>query len=198
MIIKQAEFAACCANWQQLPEEALPEIALAGRSNVGKSSLINRMLNRKQLARTSGVPGKTQTLNYYKINGELYFVDFPGYGYAKVSKGERRKWGELIERYLLNRQSFRLLLLLIDIRHPPTRDDCAMYEWVSWHGLPVCVVATKADKISRSQVPKHVKQIRETLKAPGTLPIIPFSSENGTGRDELWETILRAAKPEQN
>lgn len=194
MIIKQAELAATCGNWQQLPDDALPEIALAGRSNVGKSSLINRMLNRKQLARTSAVPGKTQTLNYYRINDELYFVDFPGYGYAKVSKSERMRWGRLIERYLTQREELKLLLLLIDIRHPPTKDDQSMYEWVTYHGLPVCIVATKSDKLSRSRVPQHVKQIRQTLAAPDSVPVIPFSSETGAGRDELWARILEAAK----
>jgi GTP-binding protein len=194
MIIKQAEFAASCANWNQLPEDELPEIALAGRSNVGKSSLINRMLNRKQLARTSSVPGKTRTLNFYRINGELYFVDFPGYGYAKTSRGERRKWGKLIERYLLERKQLKLLLLLIDIRHPPTRDDQAMYEWAVHHGIPVCLVATKADKISRSRQQQHTAQIRKTLQISGEVPVIPFSSETGAGREELWERIAAAAK----
>lgn len=193
MKIKQAEFVTSCATWQQLPDDALPEIALAGRSNVGKSSLINRMLSRKQLARTSGVPGKTQTLNYYKINDVLYFVDFPGYGYAKVSKSERRKWGTLIEKYLLNRTSLKLLLLLIDIRHPPTKDDQAMFVWANHYDIPTVVVATKADKLSKSRVPVHVKQIRQTLEAPASLPIVPFSSETGAGRDELWEMIQAAA-----
>lgn len=196
MKIIQAEFVTSCATWQQLPDDALPEIALAGRSNVGKSSLINRMLSRKQLARTSGVPGKTQTLNYYKINDALYFVDFPGYGYAKVSKSERRKWGILIERYLLNRASLKLLLLLIDIRHPPTGDDRAMYDWASHYGIPIVVVATKADKLSRSRVPVHVGQIRKTLEAPADVPILPFSSETGAGRDELWEVIQAATTGE--
>lgn len=193
MKIQQVEFVTSCATWQQLPDDALPEIALAGRSNVGKSSLINRMLGRKQLARTSGVPGKTQTLNFYKINEALYFVDFPGYGYAKVSKSERRKWGALIERYLLNRSSLRLLLLLIDIRHPPTGDDQTMFAWANHYGIPMAVVATKADKLSRSRVPVHIRQIRETLEAPKDLAIVPFSSETGAGRDELWEVIKTAA-----
>src|SRR5690606_28602029 len=142
MIVRKAELVATCALWKQLPEDDLPEIALAGRSNVGKSSLINRMLNRWQLARTSAVPGKTQTLNFYRINDELYFVDFPGYGYAKASRGERQKWGKLIERYLLERRQLRLLLLLIDIRHPPTALDRMMYEWAAHHRLPLCLVAT--------------------------------------------------------
>lgn len=194
MIIKQAELAATCGSWRQLPDDDLPEVALAGRSNVGKSSLINRMLNRKQLARTSAVPGKTQTLNYYRINGELYFVDFPGYGYAKVSKAERRRWGRLIETYLLERKQLKLLLILIDIRHPPTGDDQMMVEWAFHHGLPVALVATKADKLSRSQVAKHVRQIRQTLEAPETVPLIPFSAQTGAGRDELWEVVLEAVK----
>ena len=193
MIVRKAELVATCALWKQLPEDDLPEIALAGRSNVGKSSLINRMLNRWQLARTSAVPGKTQTLNFYRINDELYFVDFPGYGYAKASRGERQKWGKLIERYLLERRQLRLLLLLIDIRHPPTALDRMMYEWAAHHRLPLCLVATKSDKLSRMQAGKHAAQIRHMLKVPEAVPVIPFSSETGEGRDALWAVILEAA-----
>jgi len=193
VIIRRAELVATCANWQQLPDDDLPEFALAGRSNVGKSSLINRLLNRKQLARTSAVPGKTQTLNFFRVNGELYFVDCPGYGYAKASRGERLKWGRLIERYLLERKQLRLLLVLIDIRHPPTGLDRMMVEWAFHHRLPLCLVATKADKLSRSRVLKHVAEIRHMLKVPDDVPVIPFSSETGEGREALWNIILAAA-----
>ncbi|MCD1258151.1 YihA family ribosome biogenesis GTP-binding protein [Paenibacillus athensensis] len=189
MKVNQAEFIISAVGPGQYPQDALPEIALAGRSNVGKSSLINRMIARKNLARTSSQPGKTQTLNYYRINSDLYFVDLPGYGYAKVSKSERERWGKFIENYLLNREPLRLVLLLVDLRHPPSKDDQAMYDWLSHHDIPLCVVATKADKLPRSQVPKHAKIVRETLGMPKGQPLILFSSEAGLGKDELWALI---------
>jgi GTP-binding protein len=160
---------------------------------VGKSSLINRMLLRRNLARTSSQPGKTQTLNYYRINQALYFVDFPGYGYARVSQTQRQAWGKLAERYLLQRKTLRLVLQLVDLRHPPTADDRNMFAWLSHYEIPVCVVATKADKISRGQIQKHVRIIRETLGMPGHMPLVVFSSETGQGRDELWRIIAQAA-----
>ncbi|PYI52201.1 ribosome biogenesis GTP-binding protein YihA/YsxC [Paenibacillus flagellatus] len=193
MRVTQAEFIISAVGPDQYPADGLPEIALAGRSNVGKSSLINKMIQRKNLARTSSQPGKTQTLNYYRINGELYFVDLPGYGYAKVSKSQREQWGKFIESYLLKRELLRALLLLIDIRHPPTRDDVAMYDWLSHYGIPVCIVATKADKVPRGKWQKHVKVIRETLFVRGGDPIVVFSSETGQGKDELWSLILERA-----
>ena len=193
MKIVQAEYVASAVKPQQYPTDALPEIALAGRSNVGKSSLINRMVNRKNLARTSSRPGKTQTLNFYRVNGQLYFVDLPGYGYAQVSRSMRREWGAFIEQYLLGRQWLKLMLLLVDVRHPPTAGDCAMYEWVKHHGIPVCVVATKADKISRGQWQKHLRIAAQTLDLDPNDPLVLFSSETGAGREELWNRIAQAA-----
>lgn len=194
MKIKQSEFVISAVGPSQYPEDGLPEVSLAGRSNVGKSSLINKMLLRRNLARTSQQPGKTQTLNYYKINDELYFVDFPGYGYARVSKSEREAWGKMIERYLRNRDPLKLVLQLVDMRHPPSADDKRMYEWLSHYEIPMAVVATKADKVSRSQWPKHVKIIRQTLGMPGHEPLVLFSSETGQGRDELWSLIMKSAE----
>jgi len=196
MKIKHTEFVISAVGPSQYPEEGLPEVALAGRSNVGKSSLINKMLLRRNLARTSQQPGKTQTLNYYRINGELlelFFVDFPGYGYARVSKSEREAWGKMIERYLREREPLKLVLHLVDVRHPPTADDVRMYEWLSHYQIPMVVVATKADKISRSQWPKHMKVIRQSLGMPGHVPLVLFSSETGQGREELWSLIAQTA-----
>ncbi len=193
MKIKSSEFVISAVGPKQYPDEGLPEVALAGRSNVGKSSLINRMLLRKNLARTSSQPGKTQQLNYYRINGELFFVDVPGYGYAKVSRTEREAWGRMIENYLMNREPLKLVILLVDLRHPPTALDRSMYDWLSHYGIPLCVVGTKADKLSRSQLPKHAKQVRETLGMPKGQPLVLFSSETGAGRDELWSIIEQAA-----
>lgn len=189
MKVNQAEFVISAVGPNQYPDDALPEIALAGRSNVGKSSLINRMINRKNLARTSSTPGKTQHLNYYRINEELYFVDFPGYGYAKVSKTQRQAWGGMIEKYLLERETLKLILLIIDLRHPPSKDDELMYDWLKHHDLPVCIVATKADKIPKSRWQKHMKIIRDALVLRAGDQLMLFSSEAGIGRDELWEQI---------
>ncbi|GIP54994.1 MULTISPECIES: ribosome biogenesis GTP-binding protein YihA/YsxC [Paenibacillus] len=196
MKITNAEFVISAVGPSQYPEDALPEVALAGRSNVGKSSLINRMINRKNLARTSSTPGKTQHLNYYRINDEVYFVDFPGYGYAKVSKTQREVWGKMIEKYLLERETLRLVLLVIDLRHPPSKDDELMYDWLKHYDLPVCVVATKADKIPKSRWQKHLKVIREALVLRAGDQIIMFSSEEGMGRDELWSAISSFAFPD--
>lgn len=194
MIIRTSEFVISAAGESQFPADGLPEVALAGRSNVGKSSLINRMLLRRNLARTSSQPGKTQTLNYYLINETLYFVDFPGYGYARVSKSQREAWGRLAERYLRDRQPLKLVLQLVDLRHPPTADDRSMFDWLSHYGIPMCVVATKADKLSRNQIPKHAKIARQTLDLPGHVPFIVFSSETGQGRDELWSLIEQSVE----
>lgn len=193
MIIRQAEFVISAVGPKQYPDDGLPEIALAGRSNVGKSSLINRMVGRKNLARTSSVPGKTQTLNYYRINGQMYFVDLPGYGYAQVSKAQRAEWGKFIERYLQERRECKLVLLVVDLRHPPSRDDQAMHDWLKHYSVPHAVVATKADKLSRGRWPKHVKSVRETLGMPAAEPVILFSAETGLGKDELWKTVAAAA-----
>ncbi len=189
MKVTQAEFVISAVKPDQYPADALPEIALAGRSNVGKSSLINRLINRKNLARTSSQPGKTQTLNYYRVNSRLYFVDLPGYGYAKVSRAMRQQWGKMIENYLLKREPLKLVLLIIDIRHPPSDQDQAMYGWLKHYGIPVCIVATKADKISRGKWPKHLKTVKETLEADPADSLILFSSVTGLGKDELWEKI---------
>jgi len=191
MKITQAEFVISAVKPHQFPEDALPEIALAGRSNVGKSSLINRMIQRKSLARTSSQPGKTQQLNYYRINDRLYFVDFPGYGYARVSKVQRQQWGGMIENYIKTREPLKLLLQIVDIRHEPSADDVMMYGWLKHHGIPVCIVATKTDKVPRGKWDKHVKAIKTKLEADPADPLVLFSSETGKGREELWEVILR-------
>lgn len=193
MKIVNADFVISAVSPAQYPEDALPEIALAGRSNVGKSSLINRMINRRNLARTSSQPGKTQTLNYYRINQQLYFVDLPGYGYAKVSKTRREEWGKFIEGYLTGRGELKLLIHLVDLRHPPTADDVAMYEWSKHIGLTVCVVGTKADKIARGRWQKHAKIIKDGLGFDARDSFVVFSSETGQGRDELWRIICQKA-----
>jgi GTP-binding protein len=192
MKVNQAEFIISAVGPSQYPEDALPEIALAGRSNVGKSSLINCMISRKNLARTSSQPGKTQTLNYYKINQDLYFVDLPGYGYAKVSKTKREQWGKFIESYLMNRGTLRLVMQLVDLRHPPSKDDQAMYEWLRHNDVPVIVIATKADKIPKSRWAKHIKIVRETLGMDKGVQPLMFSSEIGLGKDELWGILEQA------
>ncbi|MDF2963053.1 MAG: GTP-binding protein [Paenibacillus sp.] len=189
MKVNQAEFIISAVGPGQYPPDALPEIALAGRSNVGKSSLINRMIQRKNLARTSSKPGKTQQLNYYKINSDLFFVDLPGYGYAQVSKSKREIWGKFIEEYLMHREYLKLVLLIIDLRHPPSKDDQAMYDWLKHNGVPMCVVTTKADKITKGQWQKHVKIVRETLRMEKHERLVLFSSELGVGKDELWQII---------
>ncbi|RKN83875.1 ribosome biogenesis GTP-binding protein YihA/YsxC [Paenibacillus ginsengarvi] len=199
MKVNQAEFVISAVGPAQYPEDGLPEIALAGRSNVGKSSLINKMIARKNLARTSSQPGKTQTLNFYKINEELYFVDLPGYGYAKVSMSQRQEWGKFIESYLLKRDRLRMVIMLVDVRHPPTRDDAAMYDWLKHYDIPICIVATKADKVPRSRWQKHVKQVKETLLVRANDKVVLFSSETGLGKDELWGLIANLAelRPEE-
>jgi GTP-binding protein len=189
MIIHNAEFVISAVGPAQFPEDGLPEIALAGRSNVGKSSLINRMINRKNLARTSSQPGKTQTLNYYRVNNNMHFVDFPGYGYAKVSKSRREEWGKMIEAYITTREQLQLVLCVIDMRHPPSKDDQMMYEWLTHFDIPRAVVATKADKLPKSQWQKHFKVIKQTLNLRPEDKMIMFSSELGLGRDELWDLL---------
>ena len=192
MKIVSTEFVIGVARRDQLPDDGLPEIALAGRSNVGKSSLINRMVNRKNLARTSSQPGKTQQLNFYRVNGEMYFVDFPGYGYAKVSRTQREKWGRLIESYIRERKQLKLQLLIVDLRHPPTGDDRLMYDWLRHYGIPTCVVATKADKVPRTRRQRHLRAVRETLGLDDDVPLVMFSAETGEGRDELWNIVRQA------
>lgn len=189
MKITSVEFVISAVKPDQYPADDLPEIALAGRSNVGKSSLINRMIQRKNLARTSGQPGKTQTLNYYRVNGEMYFVDLPGYGFAKVSMKLRQAWGRMIESYLTKRESLKGVLHLVDIRHPPTSEDMMMNEWLKHLGMPTCVVATKADKISKNKRVSQVKLIRNAFQMDAEQPLIVFSSEEGLGKEELWGWI---------
>ena len=172
-----------CGVTSKLPEHDAPEFAFAGKSNVGKSSLINGLMNRKNLARTSGQPGKTQTINFYRINQEFYFVDLPGYGFAKVSETEKAKWGKMIERYLTKSRQLRMVFLLIDIRHEPGANDRQMYEWIKANGFTPVIVATKLDKINRSQKDKQLKLIRTTLNCDSL--IIPWSAETKQGREEL-------------
>lgn len=189
MVIKNVNLETVCGITSKLPENKMPEIAFAGKSNVGKSSLINGLLNRKSLARTSSQPGKTQTINFYNINEALYFVDLPGYGYAKVSKDVQEKWGVMIENYLQTSKQLKAVFLLIDIRHEPSANDKNMYEWVVYNGYDPIIIATKLDKIKRSQLQKQLKVIRQGLNVkPGTL-ILPFSAQTKQGRDEIWNTI---------
>ena len=194
MIIKSVNLETVCGITSVLPENNRPEIAFAGKSNVGKSSLINALMNRKSYARISATPGKTQTINFYNINEELYLVDLPGYGYAKVSEQEKEKWGQLIERYLHGSSQLKAVFLLVDIRHEPSANDKMMYEWVVSQGYHPIIIATKLDKIKRSQVDKHLKMLRTGLSlVPGT-KIIPFSSMTKQGRDEIWELIEKECK----
>ena len=189
MIIKQAELETVCGITSKLPDNQLPEVAFAGKSNVGKSSLINGPLNRKSLARTSSQPGKTQTINFYKVNQELYLVDLPGYGYAKVSNEIKAKWGRMIENYLHSSRQLKAVFLLIDIRHEPSGNDKMMYEWICNQGYEPVIIATKLDKLKRSQVQKNIKAIKEGLKLSKDGIIIPFSAETKQGRDEIWALI---------
>lgn len=188
-VIRNVELETVCGITSTLPENTLPEVAFAGKSNVGKSSLINALMNRKSLARTSQQPGKTQTINFYNINKEIYFVDLPGYGYAKVSEAIKAKWGTMIERYLNTSKQLKAVFLLIDIRHDPSANDKMMYDWIVSQGYQPIIIATKLDKLKRSQVAKHIKMIKEGLKLlPGTT-VIPFSAESKQGREEIWELM---------
>ena len=194
MIIKKAELETVCGIGSRIPESSSPEVAFAGKSNVGKSSLINGLLNRKSLARTSSQPGKTQTINYYNVNDMLYLVDLPGYGYAKVSEEVREKWGRMIERYLHGSRQLKTVFLLVDIRHAPSENDRTMYQWILYQGYEPVIIATKLDKIKRSQVSRQLKILKEGLEVkPGT-KMIPFSAETRQGRDEIWELIAGVTK----
>ncbi len=189
MIIKQAELKTVCGITSRLPENTKPEVAFSGKSNVGKSSLINGLLNRKSLARTSSQPGKTQTINFYSVNQELYLVDLPGYGYAKAAQEIRAKWGKMIENYLHGSRQLKAVFLLVDIRHEASANDREMYRWIVHQGYEPIIIATKLDKIKRSQVQKQLKLLRESLNpVPGTR-IIPFSAQTRQGREEIWEMI---------
>lgn len=189
MIIRNINLETVCGITSRLPENEKPEIAFAGKSNVGKSSLINALMNRKSYARISATPGKTQTINFYNINGELYLVDLPGYGYAKVSEKEKIQWGRLVERYLHGSSRLKAVFLLIDIRHTPSENDRVMYRWILEQGYEPVIIATKLDKLKRSQVPKQMKVLKEGLRLiPGT-KLIPFSSVTKQGRDEIWDLV---------
>lgn len=189
MHIKQAVLETVCGITSVLPKNDLPEIAFLGKSNVGKSSLINTLMQRKSLARTSQAPGKTQTINYYKVNDSLYFVDLPGYGYAKVSQELRQKWGKMIERYITTSPTLKLICLLVDIRHEPTENDRLMYDWIKYHGYKVLLILTKADKLKRSVLNKHIKMIEKALKVADEDMMVAFSSETKQGREEVYEII---------
>lgn len=189
MKVTKAELMISAVGSKQYPPGQRPEIGLAGRSNVGKSSLINKLINRKRLAYTSQTPGKTQTLNFYLINDLFIFVDVPGYGYAKVPDKERQKWGEMIESYLTGRQQLQAVILIIDSRHPPTDDDVLMYNWLKYFSLPVIVVATKSDKVKKSRIRRHLQTITETLNIEADDPLICFSAETAAGKNELWQAV---------
>ena len=186
MIIKSAELETVCGVTSKLPDNQMPEFAFVGRSNVGKSSLINKLVNRKALARTSQQPGKTQTINYFRLNDSFYFVDLPGYGYAKVSKELQAKWGKMIERYLLKSKQLKLIFQLVDIRHEPSAGDKQMHDWIAANKLPSIVLVTKADKVSRSQISKQLAMIRKELKLKASDRLIACSKETGIGFDEVW------------
>ena len=189
MVIKNVELETVCGITSKLPDNILPEIAFAGKSNVGKSSLINGLLNRKSLARTSSQPGKTQTIYFYNVNYQLYFVDLPGYGYAAVSQEIRAKWGKMIERYLNTSKVIKKEFLLIDIRHEPSENDCIMYNWIVEYGYEPVIIATKLYKIKRSQAQKHIKKIKQKIRPVEGTTIIPFSSQSKQGREEIWQLI---------
>lgn len=196
MKIVSADIVISAVGPKQYPTEGFPEVAFVGRSNVGKSSLINSLVNRKALARTSSKPGKTQTINFFILNDAFFFVDLPGYGFAKVSKEIKAKWGQMIEGYLKNRSYLKAVIQLVDIRHEPTGEDASMYNWLKHFNLPVIIVATKADKVSRGQRPKHLKVIKEKLGLQPEDKIVTFSSQTKEGKEELWQYIQEYINPE--
>jgi GTP-binding protein len=187
--VNQVELVISAVRPEQYPEGDLPEFALAGRSNVGKSSFINKMIGRNSMARISSKPGKTQTLNFYKIEETLYYVDVPGYGYAKVSKKEREAWGKMIETYITSREQLKAVILIVDLRHPPTNDDVVMYEFLKHYDIPCIVIATKADKIPKGKWQKHLKVTKDTLEMDQEDELVLFSSETGLGKDKAWSAI---------
>ena len=189
MVIKTVNLETVCGITSTLPENTLPEIAFAGKSNVGKSSMINALMNRKSYAKTSSQPGKTQTINFYNINDVFYCVDLPGYGYAKTSEAIRAKWGKMIEKYLNKSKQLKQVFLLIDIRHAPSANDKQMYDWIVYQGYTPIIIATKLDKINRSQIQKHVKIVKEGLGLPKDGIIIPFSSQTKQGLEQIWEIV---------
>ena len=191
MVIKSVNLETVCGITSRLPEHEKPEVAFAGKSNVGKSTLINAMLGRRALARTSSQPGKTRTINFYDVNGVMYAVDLPGYGYAKAPKTEIARWSKMIEEYLQKREELKAIILLIDIRHEPGKNDVMMYEWLKHYGYDIIIAATKSDKLNRSQIPKQLSVIRKTLGLGAEDVLIPFSGEKKTGVDELWAEMER-------
>ena len=197
MVIKNVSLETVIGVTSKIPDNQMPEIAFAGKSNVGKSSLINALMNRKSLARTSSQPGKTQTINFYNINDELYFVDLPGYGYAKVSQQEKEKWGKMIEKYLHRSKVLQAVLLLVDIRHEPSANDKQMYEWIMANGYHPIVIATKLDKINRSQIAKQVKIVKQGLGVDKDTIVIPFSAETKQGREEIYDLIDQLIQQEE-
>ena len=197
MIIKKAQLETVCGITSKFPENSEPEIVFAGKSNVGKSSLINALMNRKSLARTSSQPGKTQTINYYKVNDEIYFVDLPGYGYANANIETKAKWGKMIEKYLHTSKQIKCIFLLIDIRHEPGKNDKQMYDWILHNGYQPVIIATKLDKLKRSQVAKCVKIVRDGLGLPKESVLIPFSSQTKQGKEEIYDFIENLLAGEQ-
>ncbi len=192
--VQKAEFILSAASPKDFRRDALPQVAFAGRSNVGKSSVINRLLNRKNFARVGAAPGKTTQINYFKIDNAFYLVDLPGYGYARVSKGERDRWGRLMEGYFADPELMTLGVMIVDARHKPTADDCTMAQWYRGAGCPFLVVANKLDKLKKSEVEGNLQRIRETLELGEEDLVIPFSAETGTGRDELLRAILSSVE----
>lgn len=189
MEVNNVELEVVSGNASQFPTSNLIEIAFAGKSNVGKSSLINTLINRRALARTSSQPGKTQTINFYNVENQMYFVDLPGYGYAKVSKEQRQQWGSFIETYLHEHPQLKLILLLVDIRHTPSEQDHMMYQWMKHYSFPIIVIATKMDKLKRSQVSHHIAMVRQGLHMTEDEILIPFSAVTKQGKDEIWEKL---------
>ena len=189
MNVNNVSLEAVAVKKEQYPQTGMPEVAFAGKSNVGKSSLINCMINRKALARTSQNPGKTRTINFYNVEDKLYFVDLPGYGYAKAPKSEQQKWGKMIEGYLLKREELKAIIMLVDIRHEPGENDLMMYDWLKHYGHNIIIVATKSDKLKRSQLDKHKKMLKNAFGLEKDEILLPFSSETRSGKEELWEII---------
>ena len=198
MIIKNVNLETVCGITSKLPENVHPEVAFAGKSNVGKSSLINALMNRKSLARTSAQPGKTQTINYYNINDSIYFVDLPGYGYARANEEVKAKWGKMIEDYLHKSKQLKIVFLLIDIRHEPSGNDRIMYDWIVKQGFQPVIIATKLDKINRSQIQKQIKLIKTTLQTLPETIVIPFSAETKQGREEIYQLLDALLEEEEN
>ncbi len=197
MVIKHVNLETVCGVTSKIPANPNPEFAFAGKSNVGKSSLINGLMNRKSLARTSSQPGKTQTINFYNINDEMYFVDLPGYGYTNAGKEVKAQWGKMVERYLRMSKQLKAVLLLIDIRHEPSANDRQMYDWIVSQGYEPVIIATKADKINRSQIPKHVKMIKEGLQTAADTAVIPYSALSKQGREEIYGLLERYLEAEK-